>query len=182
MNNNNTNIQATSAVVDGKKIAVRGTANVAAIDAGTFRWQAAAPNDRRTSYTGSGLPHASITMAFEGTPLSGSIDVSVSGGFSFLVHDIPGSFYAFCGTVLVPPSIKFTWSERGQARAQWLQVAEPIPYRMNTYPNLRTGAEFYDNVWGLPVRSQEAILRSAAYPTDVRSPMPPNHWGPKPAL
>ncbi len=184
MNNTTASIRATFEVIDGKKIAVRGTAaNFAAIDAGTLRWQAAVPNDRRASYTGSGLPHANSTMAFDGTPLFGSIDVSVArGGFSFIVHEIPGSFYDFCGTVLVPPSIKFTWSERGQDRAQWLQVAEPISYRTNTYPNLRTGARFYDNVWGLPVRSQEDILRSAAYPKDAHAAMPPNHWGLKPAL
>lgn len=176
------NIRATSESIDGKKIAIRGTAvNASAIDGGTLHWQAAAPNDRRASYSGSGLPHASSAIAFCATPLSGQIDVSiVGGGFSFVLQETPGSFYDFCGTVLVPPSVKFTWTEHGEAHAQWLQVAEPIPYRTNTYPNLRKDAGFYDN--DLPVRSQEAILRSAAYPTDIHAPMPTKHWGLKPAL
>ena len=56
---------------------------------------------------------------------------------------------------------------------------------MLTYPPLknerpRSGPEFYEGLWELPVRTQEEICRQSGYP-EVNK-MPKNFWGLKPPL
>lgn len=140
---------------------------------------AAAPPDFRESYSGSGLPFASPKMAFDNTPNHGEMDIDSRGNFSITMMT-PNSYYTGHGTVLVPPIVYVTYTETtGKTRTVSIKVDDSIPYRTLTYPNSRTSASFYDI--DLPIRSQEQILRDAAYPCETMH-VPENHWGLKPPM
>jgi hypothetical protein len=50
-----------------------------------------------------------------------------------------------------------------------------------TYPAARKDVQFYSHGWSLPVRTQEAILRSAGFP-ERNVEAKGNYWGQKPPL
>ena len=150
----------------------------------TIRYIAAAPADYRQSYTGSGLPFPNQLHAFERTPNKGMIKLGSKNSFSIKLMT-PNSFYVGLGSVLVQPTLYLTYiNGKGMQRVITIELAQPIPYRMLTYPAQFTrplkNVSFFDSQFTLYPRSQEAILRSSAYPC-VNS-MYENFWGQKPPL
>jgi hypothetical protein len=146
-------------------------------DDGAITYTAAAPIERRASYSGSALPFASAQMAFENTPNSGRLQIAS-------MHEItlksPNAYYAGLGTVLIPPTVYFTYIQGGKEKKLSVKLGQSAFYRTLTYPSSRADAMFYDNVRNLPVRSQEQVFRDSAYPTnasDVKS-----FWNLKPSL
>jgi hypothetical protein len=150
------------------------------IDSKEVAYIAAAPAHGNSSFSGSGLPYASPTMAIDGTPNKGKfvLDQLNRGQFT---TTLPNSYYAALGTVLVPPTIYLNFILNGESKTVGIQVSEPVPFRTLTYDNLRTSAKFYDNIKDLPVRTQENVLRDSAYPKLIL-PKPQNFWGLKPSI
>jgi hypothetical protein len=141
---------------------------------------AANPPDYRTSYSGSGLPYASSTMAYESTPSRGLVNVQSDGSFQFSVK-YPSGYYSGLGTVYVKPHVRFVVSTPDNVGpVQTIKVGEGIPFRLLTYPPIpetapRCSPEFYSIRDTLPVRTQEQILRDSGYPS--KNEMPENFWG-----
>lgn len=138
--------------------------------------------DYRATYTGSGLPFANAQQAFENTPNRGKVKL-LNNTFEIKLA-FPNAYYKHLGTVLVPPTVYIEYKNKdGKLRQVIVKLSDGIPYRLLTYPmqstKARVDASFYDNQ-DLPTRSQEAILRSSAYPTTNK--MHPNFWGMKPPL
>lgn len=148
----------------------------------TIYYIAANAPDYRATYTGSGLPYANPEQAFDNTPNRGSAKL-LSNTFEVKLI-FPNSYYKHLGTILIPPTLYVTYKTNdGETRKVDIKLSDGIPFRMLTYPmqftRARVDASFYGNQ-ELPVRSQEAILRSSSYP-DVNK-MPSNFWGFKPPL
>lgn len=143
---------------------------------------AAAPPDYRATFTGSGLPFASQQQAFENTPNTGSAELTIDNRFDIALM-FPNSYYVSLGSVIVPPTLflEYTTTD-GQKRHLSIKISDGIPYRMLTYPaqftRARQDPSFYAGGWQMPVRTQEQILRDAAYPATNK--MAPNFWGLKP--
>lgn len=147
---------------------------------GPVEWLAAAPPDHRTSYGGSALPFATPRQAFEGTPNTGKVD-SIGGRSIKVVLQFPNSYYTGLGTQLVPPTVYLRYmSATGSPVRTAIKLSHGVPYRSLSHPPSRTGAEFYDNIAALPVRSQEQILYDSGYPSTNKEA--PNFWGLKPAV
>lgn len=149
----------------------------------SLRYYAAAPADRRMSYTGSGLPFANATQALEGSPNQGVVNLGHNNEFSIKLA-MPNSYYTALGTVLVPPTLYIIYSNGEKETEISIKISDGIPFRMMTYPSSQTmprrDSQFYSGTTELTVRSQEEILRSSAYPG--RNKMPSNFWGEKPRL
>jgi len=150
---------------------------------GEMFYIAASPPDLHASYTGSGLPFASPTQAFDGTPNKGTTQLSAGNLFEIVIS-YPNSYYAGLGTVLVPPTVYLYYNNGYAEKIITIKLSQGIPYRMLTYPMSETaprqGPSFYDGMWELPVRTQEQILRDSAYP--AQNHMHSNFWGLKPPV
>lgn len=149
----------------------------------TIYYIAANPPDYRATYTGSGLPFANQDQAYENTPNKGKVKL-MEDTFE-IKFMFPNSYYVGLGTVLVPPTIFLEYdNEDGVKRNIKIKLSDGIPYRMLTYPMQytlpRSDAMFYSFTWDMPVRTQEQILRDAAYPSSNK--MAPNFWGLKPCV
>jgi len=147
-------------------------------DGGVVSYLAAAPAERRATFTGSGLPFASPRQAFERTPNRGVARVG-PGGTCHVQLVYPNAYYVGLGTAYVPPVVHVSYSVAGANVTETVPVGRGLPFRTLTYPDKRSTCMFYDN-WNLPVRTQEQILRSSAYPEARQSP--PNFWGLKPPV
>lgn len=146
---------------------------------GVIRYVAASPPDYRSTYTGSGLPFANHSQAFDNTPNKGVVSL-VDNTFEIKLM-FPNSYYIGLGTVMVPPTVFVYYvTNEGVERQVPIQVSEGIPYRSLTYPGIRKDSMFYSSGWSLPVRTQEQVLRDSGYP-NINS-MDVNHWGLKPPL
>lgn len=148
----------------------------------TIRYASAAPPTRGSSFSGSGLPFANMEQAFDNSPNTGHVKVDGMHRFELSLQ-MPNSYYVGLGTVLVPPTVFLEYTNSaGVERRVAVKVSDGIPYRMLTFPmsftKARSSCLFYDGTWELPVRTQEQILRSSAYPDVDR--MHPNFWGDKP--
>ena len=145
---------------------------------------APSPPDYRTSYSGAGLPFADADMAYDQTPNAGTVNVNLDGSFAFSIQ-YPSGYYAGLGTLYVSPHVNLQPVVNGQAgKTEMVRVGEGIPFRLLTYPPVPSTAPrcsplFYGNRQGLPVRTQEQILRDSAYPKT--NAMPANFWGLAPA-
>lgn len=127
---------------------------------------AAAPPDRRSSFTGSGLPFANERQAFEATPNRGETGAVDGAEVSFVLAAPPNAYYVGLGTLLVPPSVQVRYVDvAGVARHGAASVADVagIAYRTNTYQRARATATFYEAPY-FEARSQPAILAASAYP------------------
>jgi len=141
-------------------------------------YTAASPPDFRASYSGSALPFPSPEYAFAESSNSGVTKVHYG---KFSIHlSMPNSYYSGLGTVIVPPMLYLSFVQNGNPREISIKLDNSVPFRTLTYPNQRTNAMFYDNVYGLPVRSQEQVLRDSGYPS--KNITYDNFWGLKPAL
>lgn len=152
----------------------------------TVFYIAAAPPDYRATFTGSGLPFANQDQAFYATPNSGKVLLNDNSFEIKLMY--PNSYYVGLGTVVIQPTVYVYYipssGDSTTPKVISIPVSEGIPYRMLSYPmqftKPRENAMFYDNVYKLPVRTQEQILRSAAYPSENK--MADNFWGLKPSV
>jgi hypothetical protein len=147
-------------------------------DDGVVRYEAAAPPDFRSSFTGSGLPFANAEHAFENTPNRGTARVGADRALEVRLRT-PNSFYVGLGTVVVPPTLFVSYVTRGEPRREAFQVANGVPFRSLTYPKTRGGSGFYAVPEQL-VRSQEAILHAGRYPEENREPH--DFWGGRPPV
>lgn len=168
-------------IINKKQLVLRGAIKDTVTD-GHVRFVAAAPMDRRASFSGSGLPFANAQQAFENTPNKGDIQLQMNNHFEIMLESIPNSYYAGLGTVLIPPSVFIMYHNGSEIIKLSIQVAEPVAYRMLTYPMSSTfsrkSAAFYAGGYELPVRTQEQILMDSAYPSDGL--MQKNFWGLRP--
>jgi hypothetical protein len=167
---------------DGEYL-VRGVVQNGPSDALITYW-AANPPTFSTSYAGSALPYANPLMAYENTPNKGSVR-AVNGQFQFRVY-YPNAYYAGLGTVYVKPHVNIKVNDSRNpsgGETHKIELGEGVPFRTltyapppSTYP--RKNALFYSGRESLPVRTQEQILRSAAFPE--KNIYPNNFWGLKP--
>lgn len=153
------------------------------VDNQTIEWIASAPANRIHSFAGSGLPFHSKAQAFHNTPNKGVALLDINNKFTVKLQH-PNSFYEKLGTDLIPPTLYMFYTSQGQKKTTSMQISNSIPYRMLNYPKTqtkaRTDAMFYDNLYSLPVRTQEQILIDSAYPSV--DAMAENFWGLKPAV
>ena len=139
---------------------------------------AASPPDRRTSFSGSGLPFPSAQFAFDISPNVGSIKLGHGTMFSIEMQT-PNSYYIGLGTLLVPPTIYFSYNNGYTMKQKSVKLYDGIPYRTLTYPAARKNTMFYSSMLDLPVRGQEEILHSSAYPCDTMREYE-KFWGQRP--
>ena len=145
-----------------------------------FFW-AAAPATFGTSFSGSGMPYPDPLTAYDRTPNKGIIDVQ-NGNFTINMK-YPNAYYIGLGSVYIPPHINFKISSSNHEDQYFsVQIDDGIPFRMLTYPapptkKPRTSPMFYCEP-EKGARTQEAILRVSAYPSDNN--MPDNFWGDRP--
>jgi hypothetical protein len=147
---------------------------------------ASAPPTYGTSFSGSGLPYPDPITAHENTPNRGSVNV-VNKTFSFTIK-YPNAYYVGLGTLYIPPHVNIKFCKQGidetsdENEKFSFQLDEGIPFRTLTYPappskKPRNSPLFYCEPWH-GARTQEAILRSAGYPSVNKTP--DNFWGLKP--
>lgn len=147
---------------------------------GKLLYWASAPPNYLSSFTGSGLPFANPSQAFENTPNKGVVNIS-NGTFKFRMY-YPNAYYTKLGTTYMPPQIMFKICPNGtqfNTKVHILKLDEGIPYRMLTFPK-NYNLMFYNGIDNLPLRGQETILRDSSYPSQNK--MASNHWGLKPPL
>ena len=127
-------------------------------------WAAAAPAERRTSFSGSLLPYASELQAFD-TPLHGETGVDRDGRFVIDLPDVPNSYHDGGGHPL-PPQVVLRWAAEGRLHERAFSVPSARhPYRSLTpsCSQVRQSAAFDE------VQTQEAYLRADAWkPRDDR--------------
>lgn len=168
--------------ISGEIVTLRGKINDT-IKGHTIRYMAASPADRRMSFSGSGLPYSSPQMAFGNSPSRGDIEPGVENSFE-IEFEMPNSYYTNLGTNLICPSVYLKYENGIETVTINIELTDPIPYRMLTYPSrytlARTNADFYQNILPLPVRTQEQILRDSAYPS--KNMMHSNFWGSRPPV
>ena len=137
------------------------------------------------SYSGSGLPFHDSIQAYQKSPNVGAVK-AVNRKFEFRVK-FPNAYYVGLGSLYVPPVVHFKICEEGSDAKKYhtIELGKGIPYRTLTYPSPpsnrpRDSPLFYHCGKGLPVRTQEQVLRDSGYPEDNR--MHDNFWGLKPPL
>lgn len=151
------------------------------VDGGRVDWVAAAPPDVRASFSGSALPFANPMQAFDNTPNRGTTTASpVAGGQSVFQVELlqPNSFYMGLGTELIEPSLYVRYKSNGKVVSDRVRIGAPVAYRTLTYPEERTGPEFYRMASEVDARTQEEILNDSEY-TLMQAP---GFWGTKPPL
>ena len=150
---------------------------------GKLTYAAAAPADRRASYSGSGLPFFNAAQAFEHTPNIGTVSTDAGGRF-VITLTMPNAYYIGLGSTYVPPTIYLTWNNGQTSVDRSVQLAEGIPYRKLTYPWQRVDASFYGSMWSLPVRSQEQVFRDSVYPQQQQQQQheDDHFWGLRPPV
>ena len=146
----------------------------------TLTFVACSPADRRTSFSGSGLPFPNADFGFENSPNVGSLKLDHNNSF-ILEMMIPNSYYMGLGTILIPPTIYFTYNNSIETKKVAIKLCDPIPYRSLTYPGSRTDPNFYSSFSTLPVRGQEEILKSNRYPSDTMKGYY-QFWGTRPPV
>jgi hypothetical protein len=137
------------------------------------------------SYSGSGLPYHDSIQAYQKSPNVGAVK-AVNRKFEFRVK-FPNAYYVGLGSLYVPPVVHFKICEEGSDAKKYhtIELGKGIPYRTLSYPSPpsnrpRDSPLFYHCGKGLPVRTQEQVLRDSGYPEDNR--MHDNFWGLKPPL
>ena len=156
---------------------ISGTLNNNSINKNIFYY---APNSPTycSSYSGSGLPYSSPSVAFEDTPNKGVVTTTDGGNFTFKIR-YPNSYYVGIGTNYIEPHIFIKLC--GSKNVYTMKLGDGIPFRLLTYPSPpalapRKNPLFYYNKDGThPLRSQEQILRDSGYPS--KNKMPDNFWG-----
>jgi hypothetical protein len=144
---------------------------------------ASAPPEFRASYSGSGLPYANPSQAFDNTENQGTITLDHMGKSEIRIS-YPNAYYAGLGTDYIPPTVYLNYNNGFSDKVVSIKLSDGIPYRMLTYPIRgtvpRKDVMFYNGMWELPVRTQEQVLRDSAYPP--LNKMHANFWGLKPPV
>ena len=168
--------------IDGEFVMIKGNIKDT-IKNHTLRYLAASPVEKRMSFSGSGLPYSSAEMAFENSKNKGDIEAGLDNYINIKI-DMPSAFYTGLGTVLVAPTVYIKYNNGIEDVVIDIKIAEPVPYRMLTYPSTHTlprkNADFYHSILPLPVRTQEQIIRDSQYPS--KNIMHSNFWGLKPPV
>lgn len=160
------------------------------IQRGRIIYKAANPCDRRSSFSGSGLPFSSYHQAFEKSPNMGEIELQSNNTFKIDILT-PNSYYISLGTVLVCPTLFIEYSNGQMNKTIPIKINNSIPFRSLTYPISkkhisRESPMFYDGMHKLPVRSQAQILFDSAYKMSgdnhIYTKIPQNFWGLKPPV
>lgn len=172
-------IQYVLEIKDKNAVKIVGKVNENVKDA-TLTFSASAPCDRRTSFSGSGLPFPNAEQAFDNSPNVGSIKLGRNNTF-ILEMLIPNSYYMGLGTILIPPTVYFTYNNGYAVKNQSIKICDSIPYRTLTYPVSRVNCSFYSSFSTLPVRGQEEILQSNKYPSDTMKEYN-QFWGTRPPV
>ena len=125
---------------------------------------AAAPTDRRSTFTGSGLPfpHEHFGQG------QGPMPVALGPGGTFEVDIMePNSWHDING-VLRGPELRLTVWRTGSRGPEVNRVPLPniarIPSRSLTYLHKMDPVAFNDDIVRYESRSQEEVLRASAYP------------------
>jgi hypothetical protein len=142
---------------------------------------AAAPPTFGTSFSGSGMPYSSPEVAYDRTPNKGVVNTQ-NGNFTINMK-YPNAYYTGLGSLYIPPHVNFKICEDGKSDIYFsVQIDDGIPFRMLTYPAPPTKKPRISPYFYLEpekgARSQEAILRTSAYPET--NTMPDNFWGDRP--
>jgi hypothetical protein len=122
-----------------------------------IEWIAASPPDRRTSFSGSGIPFASEEQAFGGAAQRGVADVSETGHFSVTVM-APNSYHVRSSEAPLAPRLFVFW----EAECASHKMAIPIPDASVPGRSLRDPVTELDVSYP-DVQTQERYLRSSAY-------------------
>lgn len=163
------------------------------IDDGMLHYFAPAPPERRTAFSGSGLPFANARQAFDGTRNRGTLalgatasSASAHPGTSFVLDlPFPNGYYAGLGARHVSPAVHVWYVSRGRRRMSVIQVGEyGAAFRALPRPDIPAhpahGPTFYQ-AYPTVARSQEDILRASDYPSRTHS-VPPNFWSTRPPV
>ncbi len=160
---------------------ISGTVNVSS--GSLLEYYAGNPPTYMFSYGGSGLPYPDAKSAYYNSNNNGSITIR-NNKFSFNIRN-PNGFYSGLGTKYIRPHviIRVTESSGMAYQPLFVYLNDGLPYKSLTYsppPDTwpRSSPLFYYGKDNLPIRSQEQILRDAAYPKEFKYPQ--NFWGLKP--
>ena len=122
---------------------------------------------------------------YQQSPNVGAVK-AVNRKFEFRIK-FPNAYYVGLGSLYVPPVVHFKVCEDdcNQREYHTIELGKGIPFRTLTYPSPpsnrpRDSPMFYHCGKGLPVRTQEQVLRDSGYPEDNRTP--DNFWGLKPPM
>jgi hypothetical protein len=151
----------------------------------TIMFWAPNPPTWSQSYSGSGLPYHDSIQAYQQSPNVGAVK-AVNRKFEFRIK-FPNAYYVGLGSLYVPPVVHFKVCEDdcNQKEYHTIELGKGIPFRTLTYPSPpsnrpRDSPMFYHCGKGLPIRTQEQVLRDSGYPEDNRTP--DNFWGLKPPM
>lgn len=140
-----------------------------------IKYISANPAERRTSFTGSGLPFFNKDQAFENTTNKGTMNIV--NQTCKIDLKLPNSYMNF--DIKIPPTLYINYETiDGKMKDIEIILSEGIPFRSLGYPKNRKDANFYNTQFTLPVRNQEEILINSAYPKINH--MPKDFWGLKP--
>ena len=143
-------------------------------------YAAAAPADKRSSFTGSGLPWPNADQAFDHSPNIGYVHTDAATGAFTINLQNPNAYYIALGSMYVGPKVYLSWiTKDGSKKERSIDLGQGIAYRKLTYPWQRSKAMFYDNKRLLTVRSQEQILRDSAYDSTKEAD---RFWGSRPPM
>ena len=147
---------------------------------------AADPLELRHSYSGSALPFHNNNQAFCKKKNIGETNI-IDNKFNFTIK-MPNSYYINLGNQLIKPTLYLRFDN---TEFESIVLQEQTPYRYLHHPSIKlynnvekiyepSSPLFYNNIFNLPYRTQEQILRANAYPKNISNP--PNFWGLKPSL
>lgn len=125
------------------------------VDDNVVYFIAAAPADLRTSFSGSGLPYASIDQAFSNTPTKGI--VRLSNGAAEIDIAFPNKFYSY-QVLEVPPTLFIMYKVNGVVKYDHMKLAEL------DYPSRDIVHRGFKPRDFTHVKTQEAYLRDTEYP------------------
>lgn len=112
---------------------------------------APSPIDRRTSYSGSGLPFPCPSVALDNTPNRAAIGYDGEFDTTFVY---PNSYYTVDATTKVPPSIFFVLVPQSEGETLYIRFELPenptlflrtLTHRPNRRQPASTGTAFYAN-------------------------------------
>jgi hypothetical protein len=141
-----------------------------------MKFIAAAPFDRRYSYSGSGLPFTTYKQAFDSTPNQGVVESSSSSSYQIRLKDMPNSFYVNGMKSLVPPTLYLDFTDpKGEAREHCVKLCRPLPGKRMHFSAARNalGPAYYRDPLFRSVKSQEEILMKKAHKVPAIPKSPP---------
>ena len=137
-------------------------------DDGVVKWVAAAPPDRRQSFSGSGLPFGSEDQAFYNTPNAGEMRVGLDGHYRIEMNGAPNSYHDGPTAHPVPPQVHLHWANAGPDHTDTVSIPHATETARSLFPSCfqnRPASQFED------IMTQEQYLRAERYmPPDGKPP------------